>query len=112
MKRTSEWKSFLINNNQIEVWGNKAVLIKMPSTSHYKGYSFWHPLKLVRSEGKQYSVSFNDNFIFKLKKNGFEKTISAFEIEDTFPLSTPLIHTPAYLEPGHTKVDESLIDNE
>lgn len=108
----SNWKSFLINDNQIVAWTNKAVLIKMPKTSKYRGYEFWHPSKLVRISGKQYAIRFNDNFTFRLKKNGNVKNITAGEIEDIFPIEQPLLHIPPKLEPEHTRIDESLIDDE
>ena len=66
------WKTININLNQIETETTKAILIKMPKNSGYADYHFWHPAKLVRSGRHSYaaSISFTDEFTFKLFKNG------------------------------------------
>lgn len=66
------WKSININLNQIETTTDRAVLIKMPKSSGYADYHFWHPAKLVRRGRHSYaaSISFTDEFTFKLFKNG------------------------------------------
>lgn len=66
------WKNININIQNIVVETEKAILIKMPNNSEYKGYSFWHPSKLVRNGRHSYSVSigYTNDFRFKLKKYG------------------------------------------
>lgn len=64
------WHKIKISVNSIEASTDKAVLIKMRRNSNYDGFVFWHPAKLVREEGKDYTFSFNDEFKFNLKKYG------------------------------------------
>lgn len=66
------WKNININIQNIVVETEKAILIKMPNNSEYKGYSFWHPSKLVRNGRHSYSVSigYTNDFKFNLKKYG------------------------------------------
>ena len=70
--KENSWKSININLNQIETETTKAILIKMPKNSGYADYHFWHPAKLVRSGRHSYAatISFTDEFTFKLFKNG------------------------------------------
>lgn len=64
------WHKITISANNIEASTDKAVLIKMKHNSNFDGFVFWHPKKLVRAEGKDYTFSFNDEFKFNLKKYG------------------------------------------
>ncbi|WP_064615498.1 hypothetical protein [Streptobacillus moniliformis] len=67
------WEKIYFNAQNIERETNSAVLIKIPNNSEYSGYKFWHPAKLVRSEGGRgyhMSLSFTKQFKFKLFKNG------------------------------------------
>ena len=82
-----EWKNLFINVQNIETETEKAVLIKMPNNSEYAGYCFWHPQKLIRAGKHSYSIalSYNDDFVFKLKKYGQgkynkSKVIDAIEL--------------------------------
>lgn len=67
-----EWRSININKQNIEYDSGKAVLINCPHKSDYDGYSFWHPSKLIRDGKHSYalSVSYTNDFIFKLIKYG------------------------------------------
>ena len=90
------WKSIEINKQNIENDTGKSVLIKIPNKSKYAGYKFWHPAKLVRYGSNSYarSVSYTDDFTFKLKKYGNGKynkfdvinevEIGVEEFEETF----------------------------
>lgn len=90
------WKNININLQNVETETEKAVLIKMPANSEYKGYSFWHPKKLVRKGKHSYAVSlgYTDEFKFSLKKYGkgkwnkseviAEKEITVEEFENAF----------------------------
>lgn len=90
------WKIIEINKQNIETDTGKAALIKMPKKSKYSGYKFWHPSKLVRYGSNTYarSISYTDDFTFKLKKYGNgrynfkdvidEIEISAKEFEEAF----------------------------
>ena len=64
-----KWNGFVINPNLIKVTTAKSVLIGMPTTSSYKGFSFWHSSKLVKT-GKMYMLLYTDDFVFHLKKYG------------------------------------------
>lgn len=92
-----EWESIQIQSNCIETSTERAVLINMPKTSTYKGYSFWHPAKCCRSVGKNnflLQISFTDDFKFRLKKYGkgqynykdvlAEKELDSEELKNAF----------------------------
>lgn len=90
------WKNININKQNIEAETGKAILIKMPNNSNYKGFMFWHPTKLVRDGRNKNAVSigYNDEFTFDLKKLGNGKynkmdvideiKISVEEFEEAF----------------------------
>lgn len=117
------WKNLKFNKQNIEHETLKAILIKMPNNSEYKGYKFWHPSKLVRTmnKGNGYWLTFGytDEFVFKLfkgKNNQIIKHISAEEMEVAFdPQQDYLETSESYLEVEEPKkideevgVDESL----
>ena len=89
-----EWKTINFNKQNIEHETEKAVLIKMPNNSEFKGYQFWHPAKCVRtlSAGKSYfkTFSFAEDWeftIFKTDKNGNktnEQILNANEMQEAF----------------------------
>lgn len=66
------WHKIKIDQNSIEVQTAKAFLLKMPSKSAYKDYTFWVPSKLVRfaRNGWNGTASFTDEFSFKVQKHG------------------------------------------
>lgn len=66
------WKNINISKNNIDHETAKAVLIKMPNKSNYKGYCFWHSSKLVRKGRNKNSISigYTNDFTFKLIKYG------------------------------------------
>jgi hypothetical protein len=88
------WDSVYINANQIEAESGRAVLVKMPASSPYPGYVFWHPAKLCRQSGGMLELSFSETFAFRIFKKGngkwnafetiAEKGLSAEEIKDAF----------------------------
>lgn len=127
------WKNININRQNIETETCKAVLVKMPHNSDYDGYKFWHPSKLVRSgrNSNSKSISYTDDFTFKLFKNGrgkynrFDKTdeieIGVDEFEEAFGVMDENItspsykneyetHKPAKIEPTEEKVLDELKD--
>ena len=82
------WKTISINKNQIKAETGKAVLIAMPHKSDYDGYSFWHSAKLVR-DGKHsaaVSISYTDDFVFRLKKYG-KGRFNRNEVIDEIPIA-------------------------
>ena len=83
-----EWKTIDINIQNIDNDNGKATLIKMPNNSKYAGYKFWHPSKLVRDGNNSYAktFSYNDEFIFKLKKYGNGKW-NKFDIIDEIEIT-------------------------
>lgn len=101
-----DWKSISINIQNIKTRTDRAVLINCPNKSDYAGYSFWHPAKLVRSGKHSHavSVSYTDDFTFKLVKYGSGKTskfkviaetaISAKEFEEMFGVMDENIIAP------------------
>lgn len=67
------WKKVYFNAQNVEAETEKAVLINLPHNSKFDGFRFWHPRKLVRSEGNKgykLSFSFTEDFSFKIFKNG------------------------------------------
>lgn len=82
------WKKVEINKQNIETEIDKATLIKMPNKSKYAGYKFWHPSKLIRYGSNSYarSVSYTDDFTFKLKKYGNGK-YNKFDVIDEIEIS-------------------------
>lgn len=124
------WRRLTINKQNIIAETGKAVRIACPHKSDFDGYSFWHPAKLVRDGSylNTVSISYTEEFVFRLKKYGKGKYNSrevldevqfAYdEIEEVFQcmdagddFSEPVIYTPEPLEPEHATADESLIDN-
>lgn len=93
------WHKLILNTQNIEAETERAVLIKMPHSSYYDGFKFWHPKKplyLRESGGNSHLLilSFTDDFEFKLFKNGNgrynkskiidQRTISASEMIGQF----------------------------
>ena len=118
------WKHVAIAENMLRRRTDKAVLIAMPCKSEYSGFMFWHPAKLVRGT----SISYTDEFVFRLKKYGRGK-YNSFEVVSEMEITTsefesamammcdyepeddePEIHTPEPLEPEHAEALPELRD--
>ena len=72
-----KWKSVNLCEIQIKARTAKSILVKMPLSSKYKGFLFWHPSKLVKTSyyrGESYELLYTDDFTFNLFKNGKGKT--------------------------------------
>ena len=126
------WKNIYINENNIEHYNGRSVLIKMPKSSDYKDYVFWHPVKCVHeNDNKRYiTLGYTDEWTFSLKKYGkgkfnkyqvieeIEITVEEFEnafrdINDNYTkkaLNRYETHKPEKLEPIECDVLEDLKD--
>lgn len=87
------WKNIYINSNLIQNFTSKSYLFKLPSSSKYAGYLFWHPAKCVHyvyNRNDIVSVGYTDDFTFKIFKQGKifnrldEITLAAKEFEEIF----------------------------
>ena len=129
------WRKININKQNIKAHTDKAVLIAMPHNSEFNGFCFWHPSKLVR-EGEHasaVSISYTEDFVFRLKKYGKGKynsrevidevPLAYDEIEEIFEEMNENIVAPAYKSSYETHkpeevaaiertADASLIDDE
>lgn len=75
------WKKVIANSNLIQAETPKAVLIKLPKSE----FLFWHPAKCVRTDGKggyRLSISYTDDFKFKIFRNGKGRYNSHEKIEE------------------------------
>lgn len=123
-----KWKNIEINKNLIKAETCRAVLINCPHSSNYDGFSFWHPASLVRDakQRDKVSLSYTDDFIFRLKKHGKgrynshsvirEIELSSEELESIFSYLSPqeekpLVFTPETLTPVKSEVLEELLDD-
>ena len=123
------WRNIIINNTNIETATNKAILIKMPNNSKYKGYMFWHPAKLVRTvkDKKNLSLSYTEEFSFKLFKYGNgkynkydvinEKEIDYTELEEAFDtinsnLTQPKLDKYETYKPKELEIEEVKVIDE
>lgn len=131
------WRSISLNSNNIDISNGRSVLVKMPDKSQYKDFKFWHPSKLIREKGGFLTLSYTDDFAFKLFKNGsgkynsYEKIsemgINSAELESAFGQMNEAIDTaheahvqkesqysvtveePDSLLPTENRVDEDFI---
>lgn len=99
-----DWFKINISDAQILKYSGSACLVKMPNRSEYAGYDFWHPLKLIRESyiKATFSLSFNDEWVFRLIKYGkgkhnLKNIISEIEIDaetmlDVFGIQTESIN--------------------
>ena len=113
-----EWKSIQINKQNIKTYTEMAVLIAMPHNSNYDGFQFWHPAKLVKrgNHSNAVSISYNDEFTFKLKKYGNgkynkfdvidEEEIDIEEFEDAFGVINDNIIAPKKDTESYLKIKE------
>lgn len=100
------WKNININKQNIKADTGRAVLIAMPHSSYYDGFSFWHPSKLVRDgrHSNAVSIGYTDDFNFRLVKYGrgkynsreviSETNISVEEFEEAFGVMNENITAP------------------
>lgn len=118
------WNGFAIHNNLIKVSTVKAVLIALPSNSRYRGFSFWHPRKLVKS-GSMSMVLYTDDFVFRLRKYGHgrfnqkeilvEIELTAKEMIQIYSMfhgseDVHMLHVPEKLEAAEYSADKELLD--
>lgn len=125
------WYKINVNILNIEVETAKAVLVKMPNNSKYKGFKFWHPAKLIRGGRHTYAacILFTEEFTFKLFKTGngkhnkyevidqteidVEELLEAFEVMDeniVAKKSEYETHKPEQLEVKEVEALEELKD--
>ena len=107
------WHNVNFNKQHIEAVTDKAVLIKMPNKSIYKGYAFWHPSKLAR-EGRNkgaIQVSFNDEWTFTLKKYGQGKWNKSQVIDEKKIDAEEMIDEIEPMDKGIVKPKVKFIDN-
>lgn len=65
------WNKVGFNAQNIERETAKATLIKMPKSSEFSGWMFWHPSSLIRNAGGNgywLTLSFTDDWDFTLIK--------------------------------------------
>ena len=118
------WKEININSNLIKRETGKAVLIALPHSSGYNGYSFWFPSKLV-TKGKNLSavsLRYTDDFSFRFVKYGKgrynrnevidEITIAADEFEAIFETVDSNITSSAVKNPYETHKPKELAAEE
>lgn len=80
------WQKVYINSQNIEFEGNKAI-IKMPHKSDYDGWKLYHPRKLIREaghKGYRMSMSFTNDWTFKLYRKGKHQVIDTAIIMEIF----------------------------
>lgn len=133
------WKNIYINTNLIQNFTSKSYLFKLPKTSKYTNYLFWHPAKCVHSVyGRDdiLSLGYTDDFTFKIFKQGKnfnrldEINLTAKDFEEIFEIMDSnirpfiktnkwsedkeinIIHTPEVLTPiENLTADKDLIDD-
>lgn len=66
------WKKITVNVQNVKTETKKAVLIAMPHSSDYDGFKFWVSKNMVHPGNNSFEVvvSFPDNWVFRLFKNG------------------------------------------
>lgn len=125
-----KWEKITINYQNVRKITARAVLIACPHSSAYDGYSFWHPVKLVRAADWYYKIVFTNEFVFRLKKYGkgrFNQAeiidaqeVGATEIKEMFAnineqeaiIKNPReVHKPPKLEPQKVEIAEELKDD-
>ena len=99
----ANWKNININDNLVEHETARAVLIRFPKSSEFKGYTFWHPLKCIH-EGRHsasFSLGYTDEWDFTIKKTGKksfkvldERSITVEEFEEAFGVVNENIQAP------------------
>ena len=88
-----EWKKINVNIQNVKHETEKALLIALPHSSDFDGFTFWVSKKLVRPGMHDYllTLSVHDEMEFNLKRTSDkthavleEKTISAVALIDAF----------------------------
>ena len=74
------WNKIEVSVQDVESVTEKAVLIKMPDDSKYKGFKFWLPKKMVQTiDKKVMRIEFPDDFKFKIYKEiNADEILSAY----------------------------------
>lgn len=127
------WHRININKQNIKAETSRAILIALPHSCDYNGYSFWHPLTLVTAGKHSNAVEINCHELYKFRIYKYgkgkwnnrsildEKVVSVEEIEDAFGIMNENIkahsikneyetHKPDALEPVKSEVLEELKD--
>lgn len=101
-----QWKSLNINKNQIEHETAKAVLVRCPNNSEYKGYTFWWPKKLIHEGANSaalrlsYNPMMSEFKVFKTTPKTFQRVaedvLGAEDIEQIFEVTSSNISAPEF----------------
>lgn len=97
----------------------RAVLLRMPMSSEYRGYSFWFPDSLVSGgsgENAPLVLSVPTGFRFRLRRrDGTEKEIGFEAMADSLPAGWAIPHmaphVPEEIAPRKATVPEELLDD-
>lgn len=119
------WYEINLNSQQIITYSIKTALIKMPNNSKYKNFKFWFPIKLLKTKGKHYVMTFNDYFVFTIFKTSSKPPFKIIEVDEidaqemtnifqeinnTFNSCDFETHKPELLEVKEVEVLEELKD--
>lgn len=77
-----KWKSIELSENLIKHRTEKSYLIEFPKGTEHDGWVFWHPSKLIKSYRFETTLSYTDDFVFRLKKYGAGRSNSGKIIDE------------------------------